>query len=318
MYLWIRCCLTAVVTCRPVALTRHFKVLWTTDTDTVPADWDQHQFKVHSLNVKLETGFPHQLPPECGLGKHASSTLTLSTGVPLGCVLSPLLYALLTHDCHPIHNNNLVLNTKKTKIIMDFQTSKKSTHSPAHNSAEVVERVPSFWFLEVRITEDLSWAVMGKSITTPSLSEESQPTPKSCCQLLQMHRREHLNKLPEAAAAPRPPKQPSGVLWKQRRTLLALSCRHWNIFTALAVWGGLTTSWRTLHTICLSSSHQSTRTQMDWKTAFSQKLWHCWTHEVLPSFQRVQSLLTCHFKPLIMCNFTSLYLYFAFTFFVDI
>lgn len=54
--------------------------------------------------------------------------------------------------------NNLVLNIKKTKEkIVDFRTTKKITHSPVTIKEEVMERVPSYKFLGVTITEDLSW-----------------------------------------------------------------------------------------------------------------------------------------------------------------
>lgn len=57
------------------------------------------------------------------------------------------------------NTNNLVINTKKTKEInMDFRTTKKVNHSPVSIKAEDVERVSSFKFLAVTITEDISWA----------------------------------------------------------------------------------------------------------------------------------------------------------------
>lgn len=128
------------------------------------------------------------------LGSHFSSTLTLSTVAPQGCVLSPLLYVLYTHDCTSVHPtntiikfaddttvvgfisggetayrdeiqrltewcmaNNLALNASKTKeLIIDFW--KHNTNlTPLHINEVCVERDPAFRFLGMNIAEDLSW-----------------------------------------------------------------------------------------------------------------------------------------------------------------
>ncbi|XP_077455065.1 rapunzel 5 isoform X2 [Stigmatopora argus] len=135
-------------------------------------------------------------PQTVRLGPHLSSSITLSTGSPQGCVLSPLLYSLYTYDCAPTHQsnaiikfaddttvvglisggdesayrdevnnlsswcsvNNLTLNTTKTKeIILDFR--KHGTDlAPLLINGVCVDRVQSFKFLGVHVTDKLSWS----------------------------------------------------------------------------------------------------------------------------------------------------------------
>ncbi|KAK0133341.1 putative RNA-directed DNA polymerase from transposon BS [Merluccius polli] len=124
-------------------------------------------------------------PQTVKLGPHTSTTLTLSTG-------SPLAY---THDCNPsypnnaiikfaddttlvglisggdesayraeVHglvtwckDNNLTLNTAKTKeLIIDFR-KRGAEPFPLHINGDSVERVHSFKFLGTLISDRLTW-----------------------------------------------------------------------------------------------------------------------------------------------------------------
>lgn len=146
-------------------------------------------------------------PQQVKLGRHLSSARTLSTGSPQGCVLSPLLYSLYTHDCSATHpeniivkfaddttvvgmitggneeayrdevlnlerwcaTNNLALNISKTKeLILDFRRN-SATPAPLYINGECVERVQTFKFLGVHISADLSW-----STNTSALVKKAQ------------------------------------------------------------------------------------------------------------------------------------------------
>lgn len=151
--------------------------------------------------------FLSQRPQAVRVGNNTSRSITLSTGAPQGCVLSPLLFTLLTHDCTATHSsnhlvkfaddttlvglitkgdethyreevelltmwckdNNLLLNVSKTKeIVVNFQRGHAQHHPLTIDGAEV-ERVYSTKFLGVHISEDLSWTT-----NTASLAKKAQ------------------------------------------------------------------------------------------------------------------------------------------------
>ncbi len=130
------------------------------------------------------------------MGNNTSSPLILNTGAPQGCVLSPLLYSLYTHDCTATHSSNVIvkfaddttvigliidndetayreevstltkwcqenhlsLNIDKTKeLVVDYRRQSRE-HTPITIDKTPVERVTSFKFLGVHITEDLTWS----------------------------------------------------------------------------------------------------------------------------------------------------------------
>ncbi len=126
-------------------------------------------------------------PQVVKVGQFTSNSITLNVGAPQGCVLSPLLYShsstsivkfaddtvvlgLINNNDEAAYldeverltswsqDNCLSLNVSKTKeLIVDFRKRQQRPYTPLVISGTPVERVSSFKYLGVNISEDLTW-----------------------------------------------------------------------------------------------------------------------------------------------------------------
>ena len=55
------------------------------------------------------------------------ATLILNTGAPQGCVLSPLMYSLFTHDCVAEHDSNTIIKFADDTTVVCLITDNDET-----------------------------------------------------------------------------------------------------------------------------------------------------------------------------------------------
>ncbi len=72
-------------------------------------------------------------PQHVKIGDCTSSTIIMNTGVPQGCVLSPVLFTLFTHDCAAIHPYNVIVKFADDSTIVDIISESEETAFEDHN-----------------------------------------------------------------------------------------------------------------------------------------------------------------------------------------
>ncbi|KAK3548525.1 hypothetical protein QTP70_013370 [Hemibagrus guttatus] len=110
-------------------------------------------------------------PQSVRIGNNISSTTTLRTRAPQGCVLSPLLFTLLTHDCAAMHSSNHIIKFADDMTVVGLISK---------NEESSVEIVKNTKFLGVHLAENFTW-----SLNTSSFSKKAQ-------QCLYLLRKAHL------------------------------------------------------------------------------------------------------------------------------
>jgi hypothetical protein len=66
-------------------------------------------------------------PQVVRVGNNISTPLILNTGSPQGCILSPLLYSLFTHDCMAMHASNSIIKFADDTTLVGLITNNDET-----------------------------------------------------------------------------------------------------------------------------------------------------------------------------------------------
>ncbi len=66
-------------------------------------------------------------PQGVKVGQLTSNSITLNVGTPHGCVLSPLLYSLYTHECVPSHSSTSIVKFADDTVVLGLISNNDET-----------------------------------------------------------------------------------------------------------------------------------------------------------------------------------------------
>ena len=88
------------------------------------------KLRILGLNTSLckwTLDFLTGCPQVVRIGSKTSATLILNTGAPQGCMLSPLLYSLFTHDCMARHDSDTIIKFADDTTVVGLITDNDET-----------------------------------------------------------------------------------------------------------------------------------------------------------------------------------------------
>lgn len=81
-----------------------------------PSDQQPADTATWSFSLRIQDFLPNR-PQHVRMATSTSSIISLNTGLPQGCVLSPVFYTLHTHECVATHGSKLIIFAADTTIV---------------------------------------------------------------------------------------------------------------------------------------------------------------------------------------------------------
>jgi hypothetical protein len=85
------------------------------------------KLEVLGLICNLVLDFLTGRPRVVKVGNNISTSLSLNVGAPQGCMLSPLLYSLFTHDSMAMHATNSIIKFADDTTVVGLITNNDET-----------------------------------------------------------------------------------------------------------------------------------------------------------------------------------------------
>ncbi len=122
------------------------------------------------------------------MGNNTSSPLILNTDAPQGCVLSPLLYSLYTHDCIATHSSNVIVKFADDTTVIGLITDNNETADREEVSTLTKWCQENHFSLNIDKTKSCRWWISGDRAENTPITIDKTPVERvNCFKFLCVH-----------------------------------------------------------------------------------------------------------------------------------